>query len=139
MLKSRGCHNSRFPGDITHRHMHTQCRDVGKEEGGKEGGTRNLKLLGFTYMADHTRFLEAQEIFLTCREETRERRQRLRMLRGEYLQQNVCATCWPVGLGFFPAFQLEGDWMSIFGHVGAPLDGLCLITQCLVSAGWADG
>lgn len=43
-----------------------------------------------------------------------------------------------VGLGFFSAFQLEGDWMSIFGHVDAPL-GLCLITQCLVSAGWADG
>lgn len=29
--------------------------------------------------------------------------------------------------------------MSIFGHVGALLDGLCLIIQCLVSAGWGDG
>lgn len=33
----------------------------------------------------------------------------------------------------------EGDWMSIFGHVGAPADALCLITRCLLSAGWPVG
>lgn len=39
----------------------------------------------------------------------------------------------------FPRGRREDDWMSIFGHVGALVDGLCLITQCLVSAGYADG
>lgn len=33
----------------------------------------------------------------------------------------------------------EGDWMSIFGHLAAPVNGLCLITLCLLSAGLADG
>lgn len=29
--------------------------------------------------------------------------------------------------------------MSIFGHLAAPVNGLCLITLCLLSAGLADG
>lgn len=29
--------------------------------------------------------------------------------------------------------------MSIFGHLAAPVNGLCLITLCLLSAGSADG
>lgn len=44
-----------------------------------------------------------------------------------------------MGSFLFPLTETEDDWMSIFGHVGALLDGLCLIIQCLVSAGWGDG
>lgn len=45
----------------------------------------------------------------------------------------------PVGLGSFSSPSERLGWMSILGHVGAPIHGLCLITQCLVSAGRADG
>lgn len=47
-------------------------------------------------------------------------------------------SCLPLGLSSFLSGS-EGDWRSIFGHVGAPADTVCLITRCLRSAGWLMG
>lgn len=76
-------------------------------------------------------FCEAQEVILTCRQKEKEER----MLSVFHWQRVQSLATWIR----FVFSSSEGDWTSIFGHVGAPLDGLCLITRCLVSAGWADG
>lgn len=112
--------------------MHTQtmkeCREGGRRR--KELGIQNCDAL-LTWQT--TKAFGGNEIFLTCRERKRERR-------------------WRKLISLFLLFMsFAGKLVWVHSHLAqkvtecpylamsAPLYGLCLITQCLVSAGWADG
>ncbi len=91
MLKSKGCHNNRYPGDIKHTHTHKQAqgRDVGKEP----------KILTLYLHGRSQRLLEHRKSFLPAEKE-KEKRQRWRMV-SVLLQQSVHVTCRPVSLSTF--------------------------------------
>lgn len=146
LLKSRACHNNRYPGgylslSLTHTtHTHTpnkhrpRKRMLGSRQEGKD---REAKIPHILLTLQITKGSLAQKISLTCRE--REKKTETHHVQWVSLAQRPHVTCWTVALGSFLTPLTGDDWMSIFGHVGALLDGLCLIMQRLVSAGCADG
>lgn len=86
-------------------------------------------------MADHT------GVFLSTGNQSylqREKREEDRTSNIVFHWQCGHVSRLPLGLSSFSSVS-EGDWMSIFGHVGAPADTVCLITRCLPSAGWLMG
>ena len=60
-LKSRACHNNRYPRDITHTHTDRKGMSGKRKEGERK---ENLKLWHFTYTADHKGFFEYRKTFL---------------------------------------------------------------------------
>lgn len=100
----------------------------------REGGRSwECKIVKLYLQRQSTEAFGGNEIFLTCRDKKRERRRR-KLIRLFLLFMSLAGKL--VWVHSHLAQKVTG---CPYLAMSALLYGLCLITQCLVSAGWAHG